>query len=259
MQLLVVLFNPLLLVIFLLIFSLLQIYSIGTDSTGDLKVYGQREQMLCPPGFGVGSADICEREPMQFPPHVNPCPPGFGVDSSGLCEQIKLEPQIGPQEETSHLQPDLSLGQSDDFTTYRNDTLGITIQHPFDWILSSDIPFFDFVFLFDESAGLGVKVVDIPSSIDLDQIYSSTYAILPYVIPQYQLISAGETSLSGYPAFGITFEGYLKEYNKDIKVQTIFTVVNDKLYGVVYFAFKPFFEDYRSAAFQRMIDSFGII
>jgi hypothetical protein len=83
---------------------------------------------------------------------------------------------------------------------------GITIQHPFDWDLISDIPFFDFAFLFDESAALGVKMVDIPSSIDLDQIYASTYAILPFIIPEYQLITAGETSFSGYPAYGISFE-----------------------------------------------------
>jgi hypothetical protein len=211
--------------------------------------------ILCPPGFDIGPTGNCGRETIQFPSQLNPCPPGFSVDSSGLCEQIQTD--LETDQEEQRLQPEPSLIQSPDFTTYRNDSLGTSIQYPIDWELVSNVPFFDYAFFVEESAGVGVKIVNVPSPINLDQIYASTYALLPYLIPEFQLVSASETTFLGNPAFSIIFEGFLKEYDKNIQVQTTFTVLNNRLYSITYFAFPPFFEDHRSVT-QFMINSFEI-
>ena len=60
MQTIDVLFYPLLLVTFLVIFLFLQIPSIGTESTGDFKLYGQREQIICPPGYIIDKNGFCD-------------------------------------------------------------------------------------------------------------------------------------------------------------------------------------------------------
>jgi hypothetical protein len=69
----------------------------------------------------------------------------------------------------------------------------------------------------------------------LDQIYTSTYALLPHILANYRSIDSGQTTLLGMTAYQIKFTTSLYP-DITTEVGTIFILIEGKLYGLVYFA-----------------------
>lgn len=147
------------------------------------------------------------------------------------------------------------------FLTYENNTLGIKIQYPSDWIKMQKESVYGFIVSFrspisTESGkapsvlgSLGIDVINLHSKTSLtDYIFSYTYSLKKYH-PEVKINESNATTLAGNPAYKILFTD-----SKGIKIMQIWTIKGYKIYHIIY----PIADFISLPVLQRMIDSFQI-
>jgi hypothetical protein len=147
------------------------------------------------------------------------------------------------------------------FLTYENNTLGIKIQYPSDWIKTQERSVYGFIVSFrsplpNESGkaasalgSLSIDVMGMYSKTSLkDYIFSYTYALKKYH-PEVKINESNSTSLAGNPGYKMLFTD-----GKGIRIMQFWTLKGDKIYHIIY----PIAEFISLPVLQKMIDSFQI-
>jgi hypothetical protein len=173
--------------------------------------------------------------------------------------KVDLSPSSGPSSAPSgQISPD---GQ---FLTYSNEGKGFSIGYPPDWEQTEDVE--GTVVLFKSPAesatdavreSVGVTTEDLPSSsITLEEYTTAALGQVGDVIPNFDLISSEETTLSGQPAHKIVYTGLQDQIA--LQWQQVFTVSGPTAF-ILTFVSTPQSYDLFAPTAESIFDTFRLL
>ena len=162
-----------------------------------------------------------------------------------------------------------------DFLTYKNSTYGIKIQHPSNWEkVEVDLPI-NMIVTFnpktedDSDTVIDILITPIPSDMALDNFTDDYIDLLRDIYIDFTIIESSQSFLAGNSAHKIvytarmerddTLKNVMEVYHIDTleKVMEVWTVNNNKVYIISYYAEQKTYDNYLPVA-QKMVDSFEI-
>jgi eukaryotic-like serine/threonine-protein kinase len=162
------------------------------------------------------------------------------------------------------LHPDIQVLAQEQFLTYENSELGISIQYPANWEKIASMDNFVTFTAPPETdtriypAALGLKVQELPSqNIALQEITKVQMSDLKRSNPGLKVLESTSTSIAGKPAHKIVFSAI---DNKEVerKAMQVWTVIGNKAFLITYKAEPDKFSSYLPTI-ERMINSFKVI
>jgi hypothetical protein len=162
------------------------------------------------------------------------------------------------------LYPNSQTLAQEQFLTYENTELGISIQYPSNWEKSVHLDNFVTFTAPPETdtriypAALGLKVQELSSqNIPLQEITKVQMSELKRSNPDVKVLESTSTTFAGKPAHKIVFSAI---DNKEVerKAIQVWTVIGNKAFLITYKAEPDKFSSYLPTI-ERMIDSFKII
>ena len=157
-----------------------------------------------------------------------------------------------------------ALAQEQQFLTYENPELGISILYPSNWEKLANLDNFVTFTAPPETdtriypAALGIKVQELSSqNIPLQEITKVQMSDLKRSNPDLNVLESTSTTIAGKPAHKIVFSAI---DNKEVerKAMQVWTVIGNKAFLITYKAEPDKFSSYLPTI-ERMIDSFKVI
>ncbi len=146
---------------------------------------------------------------------------------------------------------------------YEHFTLGIRMKYPSDWFKQDQFPGPMVLFVSPREGpddyfaeNLSVAMESLPPGTTLEQYVNYGMTQAGASLPNYSLVEAKSTLLSGLPASDVVISFNPGPFA--VKWRSVCTVTNNKAYAMVYRAEANKYEKFLSAA-QAMIDSFEIV
>jgi eukaryotic-like serine/threonine-protein kinase len=162
------------------------------------------------------------------------------------------------------LHPDIQVLAQEQFLTYENSELGISIQYPSNWEKIASMDNFVTFTAPPETdtriypAALGLKVQELPSqNIPLQEITKVQMSDLKRSNPGLKVLESTSTNIADKPAHKIVFSAI---DNKEVerKAMQVWTVIGNKAILITYKTEPDKFSSYLPTI-ERMINSFKVI
>jgi hypothetical protein len=242
----------------------------------------------CPDGYHRSPSGDCERVG-DLSDNLSRCPDGYHRSPTGDCERVTDGSPVSDSsnndddsddddndvESRSDNLEDLFSGSNDDnventnvipstqqqiqgqFPRYENPTLGISVQHPSDWLLVGESD--DKLNFLKDGVAVEIDVDDLdPSDTTLSDYSNERVEDLREDRNDFELIEFEPVTISeGQPAQKAVYS-FTGEDGEVVNVIRVWSVYQAKLYSIAYIAESNQYDQYLPIA-QQMIDSFEIV